>query len=514
MAQCFGMQCGCVQRETAVSVAVFEPAPIPRETNTARKEPEATSELLDPTLFGNRAAQTSPERLSAVQSSREQPVPAQSRLEQATSAQSSSEQPTGSPSSPSGGSGGSQGSAEQPSKEYTATRWVSVSTCTPPSELSVISSQHEGLVSSASDQSLSTISRVTEATMEQNIKQVEADISPWLAGEYSLQKRIQDAPCNHGKVLLMHGKFGEKVAVKKMPNAWVRAGYDSFKQTYQTAAENPWSDMAMLKILGKVSFPHSVRLLGVFRDSQHTYMCSEFATGGDVFDWCNTTNLEVGPLREKTVQPMLAQLITAVLLLHELGIAHRDISIENILLTDSPDGKIKVLLGDYGMAVASRECSGIKFGKKQYRAPELHAPDLVCDSFRVDNFAVGVVLFSWTVNNYPWQSTDGSCPLYRGFQKYTCKAFLSRRKADKSGSSLLTKVSPELLEMMDGLLQRNPNKRSCVGEECFPEDPSVWDNAWLCEHARPEDGVPHYRIEPARTAAEHEQPEVEFRVIV
>lgn len=497
MAQCFGMQC-CVELVTAADVASLEPAPTPSETKTGREESEATGELLDKVLFGNRAAQSSPERLSAVQSSQEQPGPAQSSAEQPVSAQSSSEQPRGSLISE-----GSQGSAEQPGKECTATRWVSGSTCEPPSDGSMISGQHGGLVSSLSDRSLSVMSRVTDSIIEESIKQVAAEISPWNPGDYSLQKRIQDAPCNHGKVLLMHGKFGEKVAVKKMPNAWVRAGYDSFKQTYESSAENPWCDMAILKILGSVNYPHSVKLLGVFRDSHHTYMCSELATRGDVFEWCNVTTLEVGLLREKTVQPMMAQLLTAVLLLHDMGIAHRDISIENILLTDNPDGSTKVLLGDYGMAVASRECSGIKFGKKQYRAPELHTPDAVCDTFRVDNFAAGVVLFSWTVNNYPWQSTDGECPLFRAFQKHGCKAFLSRRKVQRGGCSLLAKVSPELVEVMDGLLRCDPSKRSCVGEECFTEEANVWDNAWLRELAP--------RLEPA---SEEEHLEDEFRVIV
>lgn len=324
--------------------------------------------------------------------------------------------------------------------------------------------------------------RLTDAMIEESIEQVAAEISMWNWDDYTFQKVIQKAPCNHGEVLLVHSKAGEKIAAKKMPNSWVREGYKSFKHTYQTA-ESPWYDMAILRLLNKMSFAYVCKFQGVYRDFHDTYVCSEFATQGDLFVWCTGTSLECGPTREKVVQPMMAQLLTAVMVLHDMNIAHRDISIENILLTDNPDGSTRVLLVDFGMAIASRECSRNAFGKKHFRAPELHKPQAAYDVFLVDDFALGVVLFCWIVSDHPWTNTNNDCPLFRYFRDNGLGAFLRRRKFRSGKSYLSDNISTQVVEVLEGLMQCNPAKRSCVGEEVYREEPmkhaSVWDKAWL-----------------------------------
>eukprot|EP00930_Biecheleria_cincta_P025565 TRINITY_DN18190_c0_g1_i2.p1 TRINITY_DN18190_c0_g1~~TRINITY_DN18190_c0_g1_i2.p1 ORF type:complete len:471 (-),score=71.13 TRINITY_DN18190_c0_g1_i2:42-1454(-) len=470
MAQYFDIQC-CVALDTAADVASLEPALTPTETTTGRKENQAQGELPDravPRTGVGQSAQSSPDA--------ERPRTPQSRA-----AQSAPERC-------------SRGSIASP-------RMMSDSTCTPHSEGPTSES------SIRSERGRSWGGEITNATIEEAIKQVSTDIRQWNPDDFSLQRRIQDAPCNHGKVLLMHGKFGEQVAVKKMPNAWVRGGYENFKQTY-TSSENPWHDMAILKLLSDMNFGYSVKFLGVYKDPQHTYVCSEFANQGDVFVWCNTTPLECGPMREKVVRPMIAQLLTGVMVLHDMGVAHRDISVENVLLADKPDGSTKVFLADFGMAVTSRECSGAKkFGKKQYRAPELSTPELVCDAFLVDHFALGVLIFCWIVSNYPWTATNDDCPLFRAFQKHGCTSFLRRRKT-KTGR-LLDNVSPEAIELLEGFLQFDPDKRSCVGEKCFAEElhkrSSAWDNTWL------RDLAPRFGVVSDR---HHLEEDHEFRVIV
>lgn len=344
------------------------------------------------------------------------------------------------------------------------------------------------IASSARPSEVEPISRmtVTDAMIEESINQVSSEIALWSWDDYSFQKVIQKAPCNHGEVLLVHGKAGDKIAAKKMPTSWVREGYKSFKQTYQTA-ENPWYDMAILRLLNKMSFAYVCKFQGVYRDFHDTYVCSEFATQGDLFVWCTETNLQCSPVREKVVQPMMAQLLTAVMVLHDMNIAHRDISIENILLTDNPDGSTRVLLVDFGMAVASRECSRNVFGKKHYRAPELHKHQASYDVFLVDDFALGVVLFCWIVSDHPWTSTSNDCPLFRYFRERGLRAFLQRRKFRSGKSYLSDHISSEVVEVLEGLMQCNPAKRSCVGEDVYREEPmkhaSVWDKAWLYRFA-------------------------------
>eukprot|EP00930_Biecheleria_cincta_P073429 TRINITY_DN60722_c0_g1_i1.p1 TRINITY_DN60722_c0_g1~~TRINITY_DN60722_c0_g1_i1.p1 ORF type:complete len:437 (+),score=55.30 TRINITY_DN60722_c0_g1_i1:140-1450(+) len=334
---------------------------------------------------------------------------------------------------------------------------------------------------------------VTDAMIEESIEQVSTEIRGWNWNDFSFKKLIQKAPCNHGDVLLVYSKGGEKIAAKRMPNSWVRGGYSSFKKTYRTS-ENPWYDMAILRLLNKLNFAYVCRFLGVYRDLQDTYVCAEFATRGDLFVWCNETSLKCSPTREKLIQPMVAQLVRAVMVLHNMGIAHRDISIENILLTDCPDGSTKVLLVDFGMAIASRECSGNSFGKKTYRAPELHTPQVLYDMFLVDDFALGVVLYCWVVSDLPWVSTNDECRLFRFFRDRGLAAFLQRRKCRRGTGYLMDNISLEVVEVLEGLLRCNPQERSCVGESSYTEAPlkhsSVWNKPWLLKLAPDKVTVP------------------------
>lgn len=327
---------------------------------------------------------------------------------------------------------------------------------------------------------------VTDEMIQESIQQVSNEISLWSWDDFSFTRIIQKAPCNHGDVLLVYSKDGKKVAAKRMPNSWVRGGYTNFKNTYRTS-ENPWYDMAILRLLNKLNFAYVCRFLGVYRDLQDTYVCSEFAMRGDLFVWCNETTLKCSPTREKLIQPMVAQLMTAVMVLHNMGIAHRDISIENILLTDNPDGSTKVLLVDFGMAIASTECSGNSFGKKTYRAPELHKSEGVFDMFLVDDFALGVVVYCWVVSDLPWMSTNNECRLFRFFRDRGLTAFLQRRKCRKGAGHLKDNISPEVVEVLEGLLRCNPGERMCVGETSYTEaplkHPSVWNKSWLLQLA-------------------------------
>lgn len=56
------------------------------------------------------------------------------------------------------------------------------------------------------------------------------------------------------------------------------------------------------------------------------------------------------------MMPLVAQIFSAVRWLHNLGIAHRDISLENILLAGPSEGaRVKII--DFGLATLTRTFS-------------------------------------------------------------------------------------------------------------------------------------------------------------
>lgn len=140
------------------------------------------------------------------------------------------------------------------------------------------------------------------------------------------------------------------------------------------------------------SFPYSCEFLGVYQDIENTYFVASLATEGDLFTW-SQSGVPSGREREATMRPIVKQIFSAVRRLHDLGISHRDLSLENILLTDEGNGTLRVKLIDFGMATLSRECRREPRGKLVYQAPEMHKIDHY-DAFLVDAFALGVTLFA------------------------------------------------------------------------------------------------------------------------
>lgn len=113
-----------------------------------------------------------------------------------------------------------------------------------------------------------------------------------------------------------------------------------------------------------------IRMLGCFSEARHTWLITEFADGGELFDLVASSCLG-----EHKVQRYSWELLQAVEYLHSHRIGHRDISLENTLIKGDT-----VKLMDFGLAVQSHSASGTPLryfraaGKNFYRAPECYVP--------------------------------------------------------------------------------------------------------------------------------------------
>merc|ERR1712048_17519 len=267
-----------------------------------------------------------------------------------------------------------------------------------------------------------------------------------------------------------------------MPNSWVTAGPEEFDSAHPESAERPWFDIGITNILHQNGFEHVCEPWGVFSDGLDTYVMSSYASEGELFSWMERDPAP-GLEREALVRPIMRQLFLAVRSLHGLGIAHCDISLENVLLSDEGAGPIVKLI-DFGMARLDRTSTSI-CGKKSYMAPEMHLNEPF-DVFATDAFALGVTLFGVCCREYPWNSTKpGTCKFFNYVQKNGLYSFMKRRKvygAKDPQQRLVDVISKPLLALLVGLLQVTPESRMTLGEAQADgqQSPSVWtDSDWL-----------------------------------
>lgn len=273
---------------------------------------------------------------------------------------------------------------------------------------------------------------------------------------------------------------GKLMALKRLPAEWMTKGHTEFVQRHPLSLECPWYDLGLLRYFSQVGFRHACRLEGVLRDSTHICVLTSFADQGDLFTW-STQKQPKGERHEARMRPLVTQIVAAVRWLHDRGISHRDLSLENIFLSSGEDCVPQVKLADFGQATSSKRFSAGLHGKKSYMAPEMHLGKF--DSFLGDAFALGVVIFVMALEDYPWHSTRrGECQDFDAVVSSGLRSALSQRLARHSGGRSMEEVlSPDLLEVLLLLLEVRPEVRGTLGERCFEATDrlSVWDLPWL-----------------------------------
>lgn len=315
-----------------------------------------------------------------------------------------------------------------------------------------------------------------------------ADVQAWEPHRFKMVGKLQDAVRNRGQVHhMLDTSSGRHVAVKKMPNAWVCKSHDDFIRQHLWETEKPWRDIGCTAFLNAVGFPYACRLLGVYRDEDFTSVVSELATEGDFFSWCTApTAPPPGPAREALILPLAKQMLDGVLRLHEMSVVHRDLSLENILLSRSAtDGTLRIHIIDFGVASATRRFRNCVRGKPSYQAPEMYTNDEY-DGFLVDVFALGVVLYTAFVADYPWSSTrPGNCHCFDFVRKYGLHAYVQKRRARHQKEAVGQHMSEAFIHLLEGLLAFDPSQRLSLGESVWTARKSVWQESWLVDPRLP-----------------------------
>jgi tRNA A-37 threonylcarbamoyl transferase component Bud32 len=133
--------------------------------------------------------------------------------------------------------------------------------------------------------------------------------------------------------VVTHKDTGKKFAVKIMNK----------KDMTISELEMVKNEIEILKIC---HHPNIIKLHEVFENKEKIYLIMERCTGGDLFTWFEKRNFKIS---EHKAFQIIHKLCTAIYYLHSYGIVHRDLKLENILMTDSSENAdIKLL--DFGLS--------------------------------------------------------------------------------------------------------------------------------------------------------------------
>ncbi|CAE7237791.1 PPCK1 [Symbiodinium sp. CCMP2456] len=160
---------------------------------------------------------------------------------------------------------------------------------------------------------------------------------------------------------------------------------------------------------------------------------------GDLFDYLAAN----GAMKETAAATLMLCLLSALTHLHRLGVVHRDVKAENILLANN-----KAVLSDVGIAafLKDEEAMQRRVGSPGYAPPEV-VTDLPYDE-KVDVFGAGAVLYFALSNTLP-------------FPGKTLKKVLelTARCKVKYDPALFGEFSGSIIQLLKALLQKDPSKR-------------------------------------------------------
>lgn len=203
--------------------------------------------------------------------------------------------------------------------------------------------------------------------------------------------------------------------------------------------ESSWF-YSKIDILNRLDHPLIVRFHEFFEECDFFYLLMDYHQEGDLLKHlkCNF------PLKEDNVCSIIYQLLIAVAYMHNKKIAHRDLKLENILITTSSGISIKVIDFDTAAYFEGNALSG-KYGTYHYMAPE------TMNSFyneKCDVWSLGVIMYIILTGrtNLPGMS-DTQSP-----------SNAHRLKLDFS-QPLWQKVSAPAKNLLKKLLEKEPIKR-------------------------------------------------------
>ncbi|XP_051912253.1 uncharacterized protein LOC127594420 [Hippocampus zosterae] len=267
--------------------------------------------------------------------------------------------------------------------------------------------------------------------------------------EYEIEKVIGEG--GFGKVMLgRHKVSGQRVAIKFLKTGNVSGSMDVgsiFKES---------------EILRSLTHDNIVRVYNCqsLPDMQ-MFIIMEYLEGGELLSL-----LETRRLSEQECKIIFKQLVRAMDFCHQRGLIHRDLKLENLLLTRKDSLHIKVV--DFGIAGVSSQFAAkeVDIGTLKYMAPEIFR-EKVKPGPNVDVWAAGIILFCLLFGELPFE----------GDNTHSLLESIERRKV-LVRDELAKLVSREAVAILGRCLEKDWQKRAKMWDlmgDPWLEDVDIYD---------------------------------------
>ena len=190
-----------------------------------------------------------------------------------------------------------------------------------------------------------------------------------------------------------------------------------------------------------------ITLIDLFESSDNYFIVLEFMQGKDLFDYIAKRDYT---LPEERAKKIIYQIMQGVLYLHSFGIVHRDLKLENIMMSDQTNTAHPKIV-DFGLSkiIGPNETANEPFGTLGYVAPEVLKK--MPYTFSCDVWSLGCILYALLSGSLPFDHNDQK-ELMRMTMEDTLKFDLP----------VWEKVSLPCRNLISDLLRKSPSQRTSL----------------------------------------------------
>ena len=207
-----------------------------------------------------------------------------------------------------------------------------------------------------------------------------------------------------------------------------------------------------IEILKSLSHPDIVKIIEFYGTEDAYYIINEYCSGGELFDKVKTD------LSETQISVIFKQILSGLSYLHSNNIVHRDLKLENILISDKEyvemtgEDYFDIKIIDFGNArIFDKTLSTDSIvGSSYYIAPEVFQKKY---NKQCDLWSAGVILYILIVGSPPFDGVSEK----RIFSSIKTGVF------DKNNKRW-NEASFEVKDLISKLLVYDPNKRLTANE--------------------------------------------------
>ncbi|KAF0687448.1 Aste57867_20812 [Aphanomyces stellatus] len=281
-------------------------------------------------------------------------------------------------------------------------------------------------------------------------REVQCSISPFLfcrMEQFAVLREV--APAIYGSILLCKDKASGNLVIVKRVQIATASKHKALSGP--TVQEDIHVEKHVYRVVQKHGGHRNVLpFLNAFEQDGHEHFVLEYCAAGDLFNLLRNAPHQRFPAAQAS--HYFRHVVQGISFLHSIGIAHGDISLENILV--GQDDTCKLM--DFGLAVESTECRRpvTAAGKFFYMPPEMFA-SAQFDAMKADMWSLGILLVVMLTGMPPFGRATSSDNVFVSFETYGIRTLLRGWKVSHYFSS-------DAMDLVEMLLVASPQQRLSI----------------------------------------------------